>query len=586
MRVLIIAGPHEGDRLRREASAAGLESVAVEPSGNLASWIRASDPAVIVLAPAILHPDPAVAVEKVRAASGTAPLLLVADAAEADLFRALANAVLIRPVTEATWRRAVREVTGEDVVAAVIDEAPSGPVVAAAIATETSDPLLPPRSLRPLVVEGRAGASGGLPLFAHMAELIDATFDEELSAAAQGQGTHHAPEGSSSSPTRVPGPAPGPASLPEVVAGGTLGGPNATLDLASLFGRLYLARASGRLTLTDDGGVERALIFEQGHPVLAASSRSDERMGSMLVREGRLSTAVVRTCGEEAVASRRRLGAVLVERGHLRAAELPQVVRRHHEDIIYKCFDWEPVRYRFGGDESAASEKVLLALHPAALLLEGLRRKVSAARTLDRLGGPGAIFRLRATPGTATLLDAMGLSAEERRAALFLDGARTLTAVREATVAPLPTLAAIVRTLFVLDQLDVVRPGEEERLERERDAAVDRERVMAAYALVEEADYFRFLGVPPEASRQEIATALARLQQAFSRESLDPSAVGGLKAELALIHEVLEESWRVLGDDERRSRYKAALGSTMQSERLDLENAPADARAARLEEPA
>ena len=66
MKLLIIAGPYEADRIRRAAVAAGFETVAVEPGESLSGWITASRPDLIVMAPQIVNPDPAVALAKVR----------------------------------------------------------------------------------------------------------------------------------------------------------------------------------------------------------------------------------------------------------------------------------------------------------------------------------------------------------------------------------------------------------------------------------------------------------------------------------------------------------------------------------------
>ena len=47
MKVLIIAGPYEADRVRRAVVSAGFEAVAVEPGESLSGWITASRPDLI-----------------------------------------------------------------------------------------------------------------------------------------------------------------------------------------------------------------------------------------------------------------------------------------------------------------------------------------------------------------------------------------------------------------------------------------------------------------------------------------------------------------------------------------------------------
>jgi hypothetical protein len=99
MKLLIIAGPYEADRIRKAALSAGFETVAVEPGESLSGWITASRPELIVMAPQIVNPDPALALAKVRAvARGRVPIFLVGDAADEARMRELADGFFVRPI--------------------------------------------------------------------------------------------------------------------------------------------------------------------------------------------------------------------------------------------------------------------------------------------------------------------------------------------------------------------------------------------------------------------------------------------------------------------------------------------------------
>src|SRR5882672_966377 len=102
MKLLIIAGPYEADRIRRAAVSAGFETVAVEPGESLSGWIAGSRPDLIVMAPQIVNPNPSVAVGKVRTASrGRVPIFLVGDAGDEARLRPLADGFFVRPVSPA-----------------------------------------------------------------------------------------------------------------------------------------------------------------------------------------------------------------------------------------------------------------------------------------------------------------------------------------------------------------------------------------------------------------------------------------------------------------------------------------------------
>ena len=118
MKLLIIAGPYEADRLRKAAVSAGFEAVAVEPGESLSGWITASRPALIVMAPQMVHPDPAQALARVRSVPrGRVPIFFVGDAADESRMDGVADGFFLRPVSpdELLERaRAVLSASGSD----------------------------------------------------------------------------------------------------------------------------------------------------------------------------------------------------------------------------------------------------------------------------------------------------------------------------------------------------------------------------------------------------------------------------------------------------------------------------------------
>src|SRR3954453_14440215 len=102
MMLLIIAGPYEADRIRRAGVSAGFETVAVEPGESLSGWITASRPDLIVMAPQIVNPDPAVALAKVRSVPrGRVPIFLVGESTDEARMKGLGDGFFVRPVSTA-----------------------------------------------------------------------------------------------------------------------------------------------------------------------------------------------------------------------------------------------------------------------------------------------------------------------------------------------------------------------------------------------------------------------------------------------------------------------------------------------------
>ncbi len=224
MKLLIIAGPYEADRIRKASLSAGFETVAVEPGESLSGWITASRPELIVMAPQIVHADPALALAKVRAVPrGRVPIFLVGDAADEARMRDLADGFFLRPVApELLLERArailaPRKGSGSRPRVDALERTemglgPAAPIPAPSPAAgsgglsavnEFSRGARTPKSgphgqhgvrsgstLKPLVATSSGGSGAGSPARADtnsmLAELdagIDAFFDAELSAA-------------------------------------------------------------------------------------------------------------------------------------------------------------------------------------------------------------------------------------------------------------------------------------------------------------------------------------------------------------------------------------------------------------------
>jgi hypothetical protein len=685
MKVLIIAGPYEADRIRRAVVSAGFEAVAVEPGESLSGWITASRPDLIVLAPQIVNPDPSVALAKVRAVPrGRVPTFLVGDAEDEARMKDLADGFLTRPLSTADLVTRVRGrlqgvgatgerriVTGEQGIPAPLTDggsgefgrsgtskaAPSVTTGASGARTPTSTPggrTLP--TLKPLVAAAdlaaqpvpRARTTEAGAMFVKLAESIDAALDAEMldvarsvgalrrevtgvSPAAEAEprtGSRRAPPGdlfertpmapmtalaaaaaldahSPSEPTtaltrfdaaielsdetrqktvevprdvfakmiaeRISAARDGgnQAGAPAPVESGKI----ADSDVAAQLGRLYLQRLTGRLVLRRDD-VEKVIFFDRGAPILGTSSDPSDRMGEMLVRQGRLSAGQLAQASEGLPRAERRLGVVLVEMGFIKPAELAVIVRRHFEEIIYSAFEWEDGEWSLGPGQPN-QEIVLLDEHPAAIILAGVRRKYGAPRLMRCLGGGQQTFKRSGIDAAAELLPRMAMTAEETAIVELFDGARTLDEVRAISGAREEVVAGLAWALSVLGQLDRVERGGEapavngagtlheaeisrHGVERSR-VSTARARILARYAIVEEGDYFELLDLRRDASDDQIRAAHERLMREIEPTSLDAGLVAELGAELRAIRAVLDEALRVLGEPGMRARYQGHL---------------------------
>ena len=340
----------------------------------------------------------------------------------------------------------------------------------------------------------------------------------------------------------------------------------ADIDVASLMGRLLQNRFTGRVQLRR-GPAEKAIQFEDGRPVFAISNLPHDRMGDLLYREGKITREQQQRARDLVVESGRRMGEILVEFGFLKPRELLPAVRHHIEDIVYSVFAWDSGEFAVSSGDST-TERIRLTRHPAAIVLEGVRRKYGPDLLEARLGSAGAVVAVRSQRQLGAIAAVADLSPAERAVIQKLDGERTIQQVAEA--AQVDHLAALQLAfgLVALGVAEVVDHGPS-ALERapvrarslvgETDIAIDRQRVLAKHALVHEADYFTLLGVRRDATSFEIRRAYEAARRDYASTVFPSELQRELAGELGEINQVIDEAYQVLRDEQVRRSYQANL---------------------------
>ncbi len=334
-------------------------------------------------------------------------------------------------------------------------------------------------------------------------------------------------------------------------------------DAAMLLAKMFVTSATGRVGFRRDE-IETVVFFDQGRPVFASSSEPRDRMGGLLVREGKITAAQYERCQTMVSESGRRIGEILVDLGYLKRRELLPAVRRHVEDIVYSLFGWDRGHYRITVDSEPSAERIRLSRHPASLILEGVRRKLDRS-TLERLvGPPSTVIEVADRERLGGIVNLGDLAAEERAALAAFDGQADLATVARAGGIDVADVLPVAWGLCVLGlatarRTDTEIPDESTALVGETDLAIDRERVRARWQLVTDADYFALLGVRRDATAFEIRRAYQSARRDFAADCFPADLRRELAQELDDIANVLDEAFRVLRDDRLRVTYLSNL---------------------------
>jgi hypothetical protein len=143
-------------------------------------------------------------------------------------------------------------------------------------------------------------------------------------------------------------------------------------EVPDLLNLLSLGARTGVLVL-ERSDEESKLFIREGRPVFAASTKEDLRLGSLLVRLGKLSSETLegllgRTGG------RSRLGQILLSEKLLTEAELGSFLKIQVSEVIFEAFAWREGLFSFWDGITPPPTAVTLDVDPQSLVIEGVRR--------------------------------------------------------------------------------------------------------------------------------------------------------------------------------------------------------------------
>ena len=194
---------------------------------------------------------------------------------------------------------------------------------------------------------------------------------------------------------------PAPKRLEPFAVPGGLRGTLARLALPDLLHDLQATGATGILSLTA-GGARKALYFKGGRVVFAASNLPSDRLGEVLLREGKITPDQNET-SVRALAQGRRQGRVLVEMGALSPDELWWAVQTQVREIVFSVFQWDGGQFHFEESVLPEKEKITVDLDVTSLVLEGVRRMDPGGALRNRLPDGYLVVERGETPAPGML---------------------------------------------------------------------------------------------------------------------------------------------------------------------------------------
>jgi len=257
----------------------------------------------------------------------------------------------------------------------------------------------------------------------------------------------------------------------------TIRGDIETSSVPELLRSLLGSGETGVLTVRN-GDATKTISIHDGRIVFATSNDVDERLGELLLVEGKLTVRQYLEASK-LIRPETRLGAILIEMNALGPDELMPAVEHQAREILMDLFCWTRGDYELVIRDLDPEGLEILNLSTENLILEGIRRSKAWSQVIRAIGDIGTVFF---PTGNAELGYKLDLTAEEQDILGHVNGRSTVEHICDVSYLSNFETCRILWALLVLGAIRKAGPGDAAALDEE-DA--ERERELDLEAIVE-----------------------------------------------------------------------------------------------------
>ena len=215
-------------------------------------------------------------------------------------------------------------------------------------------------------------------------------------------------------------------------------------SLADIFQLIGIQKKTGVLTLKNDKEVV-TVSFVEGSVVSADAfhRRLEDRLGTVLVKSGRITEAQLQEALRVQKSTLKRVGSILVENKFIDAVALREALQVQISQMVYRLFRWADGEYDFSQEERVEYDKEYVApMSAESILMEGARILDEWPMIEKGIKSFSAVYRranveIAAAPGAAAAgredeaARGVTLNDQERSVYNLLDGKRTVQEIVE-----------------------------------------------------------------------------------------------------------------------------------------------------------
>lgn len=328
--------------------------------------------------------------------------------------------------------------------------------------------------------------------------------------------------------------------------------------LPESFGRLFQEQCTGKLRVAAGTG-QSCVYFEDGSIVYATSSEGHLRLGAILIQDGLIGPND-RAMAMSMVLPGKRVGDILVQLGKIQPDDLQRARLKQAQAICAALFGVQGGSFVYNDGAKIPPDLRLQQLSTPNILMDGLRRMAVFDQMKTSLGSPTTLPRL-AGP-LAQICREVALTPTETRLLARIDGTASIKEIIRFSSSSEADTYKLLYALRLLGFLlcDTIPPFARP-VAQDGKASTGPERAASdldtAYARISDFDNYDVLGVPDNASTEEIKRAYSRLVKSYHPDRIG-AAGSETRKKAERVFARITEAYQVLVDEDSRRRYDRA----------------------------
>ncbi|MBN1642726.1 MAG: DUF4388 domain-containing protein [Anaerolineae bacterium] len=223
-----------------------------------------------------------------------------------------------------------------------------------------------------------------------------------------------------------------------------------------LLNLVHLAHKTGSLQL-EHNSRSSELYFREGKLIHAQMTGDDGLLTSMLVKNGKLSTAQAQAIQTRASGyDDKRLAMILIQNGYVSKEDVIQSATKYLLDIVYRLFAWTEGQFRFEAERQPDRQRLTIPIELSNVIMEGSRRVQEWERLQDEL--PDLDMALKFTDRPDDKLKRINLTVQEWKIISYVKPTNSIRQIAKANAMTDFQIRKVVYGMLQAGLVELVRP--------------------------------------------------------------------------------------------------------------------------------